>query len=283
MDYTTIRTNYDLRLATRGQLKGVWRKMALAEFLVCLIFFPIYLLSYLSVPDMTDPYAGITMSSILAEIVIVPLSCLLAGPVAVGLAGFYLRRIRGEEIYIGNVFDGFKRFWDSFLLVLLQSVFVILWSMLLIVPGLIKSYSYFMVFYIMRDNPGMRPIDAITKSRQMMDGSKWRLFMLHLSFIGWGLLCLLPALIGGLIITFFIVGATAGGGLAGGLAVLLFASLLIVVSFVCFLFLTPYVSLATANFYENMKTRFEKQVAESASSENSGGEKLATDTAGENQ
>ena len=68
-------------------------------------------------------------------------------------------------------------------------VFIFLWSLLLVIPGLIKSYSYAMSNFILADNPTMSANDAITASRKMMDGNKWRLFCLDFSFIGWYLLC----------------------------------------------------------------------------------------------
>ena len=80
---------------------------------------------------------------------------------------------------------------------LVRDIFICLWSMLFIVPGLIKSYSYRMVPYILAENPDMKAVDAITRSREIMDGNKRKSFVLDLSFIGWILLS---------VITFGIVG-----------------------------------------------------------------------------
>ena len=100
----------------------------------------------------------------------------------------------------------------------LYNVFLALWSMLFIIPGIVKYYSYSMTFYILRDNPDMLANDAITASRQMMNGHKLRLFCLHLSFIGWILLSVL----------------TLGIGL---------------------LFVFPYMQTAQAAFYEDLRNR----------------------------
>ena len=70
-------------------------------------------------------------------------------------------------------------------------LFISLWTLLLIVPGIIKSLSYSMTVYIAIDDPKIGTLDAITKSRQMMNGYKWKLFCLNLSYIGWILLCIL--------------------------------------------------------------------------------------------
>ena len=75
---------------------------------------------------------------------------------------------------------------------LLTGIFIFLWSLLLVVPGIIKSYSYAMVPYLLAD-PDVQEEDVITLSRRMMDGHKWELFMLQLSFIGWAILGLFTA------------------------------------------------------------------------------------------
>ena len=75
----------------------------------------------------------------------------------------------------------------NFIQLLLVTVFIVLWSLLLIVPGIIKAYSYAMVPYLLAD-PNVDVEDAITRSRQMMDGRKMDLFVLHLSFIWWFIL-----------------------------------------------------------------------------------------------
>ena len=77
---------------------------------------------------------------------------------------------------------------------LLVGIFTFLWSLLFVIPGLIKSYSYSMTPYILSEDPRITPMDAITESRRIMDGNKFRLFCLHFSFIGWDLLCAVPAI-----------------------------------------------------------------------------------------
>ena len=74
---------------------------------------------------------------------------------------------------------------------LLRDVFLALWYCLLFIPGIIKSYSYMMVPYIVNDNPELSAKEVITRSREMMNGNKWRAFLLDLSFIGWVLLSLM--------------------------------------------------------------------------------------------
>lgn len=116
---------------------------------------------------------------------------LLLGPMSVGLAMVFVMFIRRQKVEIVNVFDGFKNFVNALIGGLLYTVFLFLWSLLFIIPGIIKSYSYAMTFYIMGENPELDGMEAITRSRQMMDGHKWRLFCLDFSFIGWIILCML--------------------------------------------------------------------------------------------
>ncbi|MBO4989355.1 MAG: DUF975 family protein [Clostridia bacterium] len=119
----------------------------------------------------------------------------LTGVMNYGHAYVYLKNARdGEQMEIGDVFKGFNSdFGDLFLLGFMQSLFIALWSILLVVPGIVKSYSYAMAYYLKVDHPEMNWKDCITESRNLMQGHKWELFVLDLSFIGWyivGALCL---------------------------------------------------------------------------------------------
>ena len=116
---------------------------------------------------------------------------LLLGPMTVGLAVVYLMIVRRRKAEIVNVFDGFKSFVNALVGGLLYTVFLCLWALLFIIPAIIKSYSYAMTFYIMADHPEMDGNTAITESRKMMNGNKWRLFCLDFSFIGWIILSIL--------------------------------------------------------------------------------------------
>lgn len=118
-------------------------------------------------------------------------SLILTGPLHLGLIIVVMKVIKDEVLDVSNVFDGFKNFTSSFLLFLLNSIFVALWSLLFVIPGIIATYSYSMSFYILRDNPDMDANAARKASIEMMKGNKWKLFCLELSFIGWMLLSML--------------------------------------------------------------------------------------------
>ena len=112
---------------------------------------------------------------------------LLFGPIMVGLCIVFTTIAKGEKADFNQTFAGFPNFVNNFLTGLLYTIFLILWCLIPVV-GIIKSYSYAMTFYIQKDHPEMSGTDAITASRKMMNGHKWELFVLHLSFIGWILL-----------------------------------------------------------------------------------------------
>lgn len=109
-----------------------------------------------------------------------------------GYATFNLRLVDGKETSFSDLFSQFHRLGDGFCMSFLVGLYTALWSLLFLVPGLIKSFSYAMTPYILAEHPELSASDAITESRRIMDGNKWRFFCLQLSFIGWELLCTLP-------------------------------------------------------------------------------------------
>ncbi|MCW1940994.1 DUF975 family protein [Bacillus anthracis] len=119
------------------------------------------------------------------------LTFFITGPLTLG--GYYLALniFRENESSIGNIFIWFSegnRFLKSFLLYLLVNLYLFLWMLLFIIPGIIKSFSYSMTYFIINDHPEYSLNEAITESRRMMDGHKMEYFILCLSFIGWFIL-----------------------------------------------------------------------------------------------
>ena len=139
----------------------------------------------------------VVLTILLAIASVIPLASLVvSGPFTLGLAIFTLSISRNREAKLEQIFDGFRNFGNSLVAYLLMLIFVLLWMLLLIIPGIIAAISYAMTFYIMADNPEIGPMDAIDKSKAMMDGYKWKYFRLQLRIFGWALLCILTLGIG---------------------------------------------------------------------------------------
>ncbi|MFM2387337.1 MAG: hypothetical protein RL660_2094 [Bacteroidota bacterium] len=119
-------------------------------------------------------------------------SLIIAGPIALGLAGYFLKVSRGENASIEDLFAGFKNFLNAFLAMLLMMIFMVIGFVLLIVPGIIVALGLSQTFNIMHHNPTMSSVDCLKESWERMKGRKGDYFVFCLSFIGWFLLILLP-------------------------------------------------------------------------------------------
>ena len=115
-------------------------------------------------------------------------SILLYNPLEVGAAHFFTRNTH-EAAKLDAVERGFMPHWThNVWTMFLRDLFTLLWGCLFIIPGIVKGYSYRMVPYIMAEHPEMTGTEAITLSRKMMKGNKWRAFVFDLSFLGWEIL-----------------------------------------------------------------------------------------------
>jgi uncharacterized membrane protein len=124
------------------------------------------------------------------------ISLIVSGPLNLGAALYFLKFPRGLNSQLEDLFSGFRNFGNALLLHILSMIFVILWSLLLIVPGIIAAISYTMAYYIMNDNPGMSATEALRASKELMRGNKGKFFAFVLSFAGWFLLGILSFGIG---------------------------------------------------------------------------------------
>ena len=109
--------------------------------------------------------------------------------------GFYiycLNVVKKQNPSYGNLFDGFGMFFKYIWLGILSYIFVFLWTLLFIIPGIVAAYRYRQAFFIMIENPEMSALEGISASKKMMDGHKWELFVMDLSFLGWYILCAVP-------------------------------------------------------------------------------------------
>ncbi len=120
----------------------------------------------------------------------------ISGAITLGYCQFNLNLVERRNVRFSDLFSKFGMFWKAFLMQLLMGLFIFLWSLLLIIPGIVAAYSYAMTPYILLENPDLPVLEAISRSKQMMQGNKGRLFCLHISFIGWFLLSILTCGIG---------------------------------------------------------------------------------------
>ncbi len=138
----------------------------------------------------------VIVSLVVAAVSIVPFAGWLATifvgtPIAIGLTSYFVKlSSKKEEVGIGTSFkDGFDSNYGRKLGGMLwQTLWIFLWSLLFVIPGIVKSYAYAMTQYILVDCPEVKATDALKISMRMMQGHKWELFVLNLSFIGWAIL-----------------------------------------------------------------------------------------------
>ena len=151
----------------------------------------------------------------ISSVITIVVECLFI----LGVNSYILKLSRNEEVEWKELFSKTNLFLPALLITLLVSIFVTLWSLLLIIPGIIAALSYSQVFFVKLDNPEMQTMDVLKKSKELMNGHKMDYFVLLLSFIGW------------LILGLFTLG-------------------------ILYLWLIPYMSVTEANFYnELVKTK----------------------------
>ena len=121
---------------------------------------------------------------------------IIGGPIMLGISIFSLALVRNTAIDFDYVFKGFNNFGKSLGVFLLGGLIVILGYMLFIIPGIYLTYCYAMAFYVLADNPDMDVMDVLNKSKEMMEGHKFKLFRMHLRFAGLFFLCIFTLFIG---------------------------------------------------------------------------------------
>ena len=112
--------------------------------------------------------------------------------VGVGFSLFVMNSVRRSQPALGNLLDGFGMFPRVLFLIILQIVLIFLWSLLLVIPGIVAAYRYSFAVYVMIDHPEMSAMDCLRESKRLTTGYKRQLFLLDLSFIFWFLLTMIP-------------------------------------------------------------------------------------------
>lgn len=230
-------TAYDHRLRAREALKGNWPMAALITLIASVlggvsgnggINFNLNLSSdSIGGANLTDAIGPEWVGTLLGILGIVAVAAtvialvvaivlfVIGSPISLGYHRHALNLLDRQESGVGTLFSQFHRLGDALTMNLFRAFLIFLGTLLLFVPGIILSYSYAMADFILLEDPNCSGSEALRRSRAMMRGHKWDLFMLHLSFIGWSLL------------------AAFTGGIGN-------------------LFLTPYTTVATASFYREL-------------------------------
>lgn len=212
-----MKTNSEIRKTARMALDGKWGTFVM----LTLVFYVVSLFTALpgqlgdaliKADVMTDLGAVLSSFGFVLTLLMLPLSW--------GYVVSLLRNHRGGDVEVSNIFDGFRQYGRVWFTVFLTGLYTFLWTLVLIVPGIVKSCSYGVTNYVLYDNPDLSGNAAIERSMAMMEGHKMQLFLLALSFIGWGILCLFTLCVG-------------------------------------FLWLVPYVQASMAAFYEEVKADYE--------------------------
>lgn len=203
-----MKTNSQVRAAGRADLSGHWGEAAM----LTLVY---YIISgaFNAVVCGAASLAFSEASSLLSVLLL---------PMAWGYACTFIalhRREDNDAFDIWHLIDGYRDFRRIFCTELLMYIYAALWTLLLIIPGIVKGCSYAMTDFILRDRKDLSGNAAISMSQAMMAGHKMDYFLLELSFLGWGILCIFTLGIG-------------------------------------FFWLVPYMAAARANFYEEVKNDF---------------------------
>ncbi len=176
----------NLRCVARQALAGRWGLVIGGSILfIILTFVPAFIFTYLIVPDLFTITMGTYPFEYEYNTLVLIYSIIVSGPLNLGFTRFVMDAFRRKPTSPVEVLSGFEQFGKAFGLYIVMSVFIFLWSLLLIFPGIIASYRYALAYNILADNPKVGILEAIRLSSRMMHGNKWKLFCLNLSFIGW--------------------------------------------------------------------------------------------------
>ena len=211
-----------IKEAAREQIKGnLWRIFGIIVIMGVIIGAVSSITQGISTLLIEAGMSATTVSLVSALIFII--NIFIAAPFELSMAKLFINLTEGVRPQIGDAFWGFNYMVKSVSVAVRMIVFIYLWTLVFIIPGFVKSYSYMMMPYIIADNPNMSSKAAMKLSIEMMKGHKWELFVLHLSFIGWGILTAL---------TFGILA----------------------------IYVVPYMEASVANFYQRLKRDEDSQM-----------------------
>lgn len=210
-----MRTNFEYRAAAREKLSDRWNEVAVMGAIVVGLSILVNVVPDVALDEILSAWGKLTLSG-LGTVVAV----LLLAPLEYAMYNTLLMVVRNEETgsLVEKMWSLFKGNYDRYVVAMVLETLVIVGLSLITfgIAGIIFAYAYKMVPYLLHDYPDLKPKEALKLSREMMRGSKWDLFVLDLSFIGW-----------------IVLGVLSMG-------ILLF-------------WITPYIATAEAEFYNDLK------------------------------
>lgn len=136
-------------------------------------------------PEVSATVVAVTMGVLLLAVLWAIAVVIIGGATTLGYAKYNLNLVDGKEAKAGDLFSQYNRLGTGFGMEFFRTLYVSLWSILFVIPGLIARFSYYMTPFILCENPDMTARQAIKASKELMKGNKWRLFCLQFSFLGW--------------------------------------------------------------------------------------------------
>lgn len=196
------------RISIKSEAKGIVKSASVSAYLFTLLFLAlswllngtsdyvslneelVYNIYYTTGVDLSFLVLHRAFPALLVTFVSI-LTALLGVLLDIGYILYHLGIRRGREMPYLTLFDGFSFAGKAILLYIVQYIFIFLWSLLFVIPGIIAAYRYRFAYYNLCENPDMGVMEALNMSKAQTNGFKWQLFVLDLSFLGWQLLCAL--------------------------------------------------------------------------------------------
>lgn len=257
--YIVNEPSKNIRALGRQSLKGNWKSAVLAMliYIVC-ITVPALIIVAL--------FGGFSEEAMMSEDLMMPgeglssvYSLLVSGAFTFGISVYFLDLVRERKSDIGQVFSGFGYYFKTLLLFVVMSIFILLWTLLFIIPGIIASFRYSQAFYILADDPSKDIMQCLKESKALMKGNKANYLFLQLSFIGWYLLIYAVFLIATIVSV--VISIAIPSDASFGISMVIIA-VGVIAMLIGALFLTPYVMAATTVFYDMVNGNLRPQTDE---------------------
>lgn len=178
----------------------------------------------------------------------------IGGATTLGYAKYNLNLVDDNDPKIKDLFSQYNRLGNGFGMQFFRNLYVTLWSLLFLIPGIIANFSYYMTPFILCENPDMTAREAIKESKQLMKGNKWRLFCLEFSFYGWYLLSAFVMIV--VMLAALVPMIVVSGGFSEAKYMIAAAIIVFIVSIIYLiavsLILSPYITASVAVFYREI-------------------------------